>query len=84
MNPIQYSDPVFGKTNDDKSELLPEYVIDYANTRANPYAARRAEQNGFVRFGDQVLVPLDRDVLMSFHTASEVNTALRLLIKASA
>ncbi len=33
---------------------------------------------------DTVLVPLDPDVAAVFHTAAEVNEALRLLIKATA
>jgi hypothetical protein len=67
--------------NDNASELLPKYYVDYAATRANPYAARRAEQHGFLRFGDQIYVPLDPDIIQTFHTASEVNSALRSLKK---
>ena len=55
-------------------EMQPEY--DFSKGVRGKFAGRFA--------ADTVLVPLDPDVAAVFHTAAEVNEALRLLIKTAA
>jgi len=66
----------------DEAELLPEYAIDYSKARKNPYAEKLAAQNGFMRIGDTLVVPLDADVAKVFHDAKSLNTFLRAAIAA--
>ncbi len=63
------------KTDENKMELKPEYIVDYSKARRNPYAkaARKANQR---------VVMLDEDVSKVFPNSDAVNAALRAIISA--
>jgi hypothetical protein len=60
-----------GRSSTD-DELLPEYDLDYRNTRPNRFAGRSN--------GRRLVVTLDPDVSEVFTTAESVNAVLRALI----
>lgn len=58
--------------NNEASNLLPEYDIDYRKARLNRFADRIDP--------DQVMIALDPDVAEVYTTAESVNSALRSLM----
>jgi hypothetical protein len=54
------------------SDLLPEYDLDYRNSRPNRFAGRTA--------GKRLVITLDPDVSEVFTTAESANSVLRGLI----
>lgn len=55
-------------------EMLPEYDLDFSQSRPNKFAAILKKQ--------ERLIPIDEDVFKVFDDSDKVNNALRNLIKA--
>lgn len=57
-----------------EDDMLPEYDLDFSQSRPNKYAAILKRQ--------ERLIPIDADVFKVFDDSEKVNNALRYLIKA--
>lgn len=55
-------------------EMLPEYDLDFSQSRPNKFAAILKKQ--------ERLIPIDEDVFKVFDDSEKVNNALRYLIRA--
>ncbi|MEI6089378.1 MAG: hypothetical protein WCR42_02910 [bacterium] len=59
---------------DDEDEMLDNYDFDYSKAKPNRFAAKLAEQDGYIK--------LQPDIHKVFETSDQVNNALRALINA--